>query len=370
MLRGCLRDSTLSPLISRSSYPTKPRLPIAYSIQVAVRGPAVGNIFILLVKPNVMNLSEFIIFLNSAFSAGSLLLSMELKGEILAIISALAWAGSASIYKKGLEGIDPWSGNLIRTGFASLGFFLILIIKGTLSESLLTITLSLLFWLIFSAFFAFFLGDLLFFTSLKEIGVSRTVPISSTYPLFVTAWAFIIYRKPVSIFVIVGTLFIVLAIKLISGEEKDKNSKDNAKKENNPHSKGILLALLAALCWSISITVLEHLVLYLPSEAVAGFRFLITFSLMAAVGSQRKFTITRRSVIWIGIFGMAVLVIGNYTFLEGIRLIGSAKVAPISSVYPVISVLFATIFLRETLTPKIIGGTIMSFLGVLLIVLG
>ena len=337
--------------------------------------PCVGNIFILLVKPNVMNLSEFIIFLNSAYSTGSLPISMELKGEILAVISALAWAGSASIYKKGLEGIDPWSGNLIRTGFASLGFFLILIIKGTLSESLFTITLSLLFWLIFSAFFAFFLGDLLFFISLKEIGVSRTVPISSTYPLFVTAWAFIIYRKPVSIFVIVGTLFIVLAIKLISEEkkekeEKDKNSKDNTEKENNIHSKGILLALLAALCWSVSIAVLEHLVLYLPSEAVAGFRFLITFSLVAAVGSQRKFTITRRSVVWIGIFGVAVLVLGNYTFLEGVRLIGSAKVAPISSVYPVISVLFATVFLRETLTPKIIGGTIMSFLGVFMVVLG
>lgn len=333
------------------------------------RIPAVSKAFISFSEPSIMNLLD-VMFLN-VDSLNSLHVSVELKGELLAIVSAFAWAGSASIYKKGLQGIDPWSGNLIRTAFASIGFFLILIVRGTLLESLSTVTVSLLFWLIFSAFFAFFLGDLLFFTSLKEIGVSRTVPISSTYPLFAPLWAFIVYRTPVSILIIVGTLFIVLAIKLISEENKnEKEHKNEDTEEIKKPTKGIFFALLAAVCWSVSITVLEHLVHLLPSEAVAGFRFLITFLLITAVISRKKFTITTRSVAWIGIGGVAVLVVGNYTFLEGVRLVGSAKVAPISSVYPVISVFFAAVLLREKLTPKIIGGTLMSFLGVLMIVLG
>ena len=197
-------------------------------------------------------------------------LSAESTGVVLALMSAVCWAVGSSVYMKVLEGTDPWSGNLVRTGCAALGFLFIVVVKGTVS-TLSSITLHLLWWLIFSAFFAFFLGDLLFLTSLKRIGVSRTVPVSSTYPLFVTVWAFIVYKRPVSLFIVVGTLFIVVAIKLISGQGnknpnagtvkgkvEDRNKQDEREDtQNTDHSKGILLALLAAVCWSISVIVLD-----------------------------------------------------------------------------------------------------------------
>ena len=310
-------------------------------------------------------------------------LSAESTGVVLALMSAVCWAVGSSVYKKGLEGIDPWSGNLVRTGCAALGFLFIVVVKGTVSV-LPSITLHLLWWLIFSAFFAFFLGDLLFLTSLKRIGVSRTVPVSSTYPLFVTVWAFIVYKRPVSLFIVVGTLFIVVAIKLISGEgDKNTNtgtvkSKDEDKSklderedtQNTNHSKGVLLALLAAVCWSISVIVLDYLLLFLPTEAVAVVRFFITFLLTAAVVSTQTFTFNKNALLWIGIGGTALLVISNYMFLEAIKLASSTKVAPISAVYPVISVFLAAIFLKEKLTRRVIGGTLMSFLGIFLVTLG
>ncbi len=287
--------------------------------------------------------------------------SLILKGELLAVISAFCWAASASVYKKGLEGIDAWSGNLVRTGCAAVGFLFLMIINNTLSQSLSDVNPSILFWLIFSAFFAFFLGDSLFFIALKDIGVSRTAPLSSTYPLFVVLWSVIIFKRPVSIYVVGGTFLIILAIKLISKEEGNTTARD-------PH-KGVVMAISAAVFWSVSIVILDHLVLFLPSEAVAGFRFVITFLLITALVSKRGFTFNRRSLVWIGVGGMVILVCGNYTFLEAIRLAGSANVAPISSMYPVISVFFAALFLREKLTLRIIGGTLFSFLGVMTIIL-
>lgn len=291
----------------------------------------------------------------------SVQVSAELKGELLAVLSAFCWAGSASVYRKGLQGIDAWSGNFIRTGLAAVGFFVIMAAKGSLSHTLFNIDSSILFWLIFSAFFAFFLGDSLFLFALKKIGVSKTVPLSSTFPLFVVVWSFVIFRKPVSIPVIAGTFLIIFAIKLISEEKKDISNTD---------SKGVLFALLAAVCWSVSILVLDHLVELLPSEAVAGFRFLITFVLVGALLSKSKFTYTKHAFLWIGVGGVAILILGNYTFLEAIRMAGSAAVAPISAIYPVISVLLAALFLREKLTRNIVGGTLFSFTGVLIIVLG
>ncbi|MBU7018429.1 MAG: DMT family transporter [Theionarchaea archaeon] len=290
--------------------------------------------------------------------------SAELKGVLFALVSAFCWAVGSSVYKKGLESTDPWSGNLIRTGCATGGFLVIMAIHNTLSQSL-NVTVSLLFWLIFSSFFAFFLGDLLFLVSLKRIGVSRTVPISSTYPLFVTVWAFLVYRRPVSIFIVLGTLLIVVAIKLISEEKRSEN--DNG---NHIRSKGIFFALLAAVCWSISLAVLDHLLLYLDTEVVAGIRFLITFLLTAAVVSTRGFTYNRNALIWIGISGTTLLVFSNYIFLEAIKITSSSRAAPVSAVYPVISVFLAAIFLKEKLTLRIIAGTLLSFLGVFFVVIG
>lgn len=303
-----------------------------------------------------------VVTLNSLINFSQL--SPEFKGSLLALISAFCWAAGASVYKKALESTDPWSGNLMRTGFATIGFFLVMVVKGTLSHALTSLTVSLFFWIIFSSFFAFFLGDLLFLTAIKRVGVSRTVPVSSTYPLFVTVWAFIVYGRSVSIFVVLGTLLIVVAIKFISEEkgEREKNS--------NTLSRGVLLAISAAVCWSISVVVLDYLVLVLPTEAVAGFRFFITFLLTAAVVSTKQFNYDNNSLFWIGIGGLGILVFSNYIFLEAIRMAGSIKAAPISAVYPVISVVLAALFLKEKITVKIVGGTVLSFLGVLLVMVG
>lgn len=291
-------------------------------------------------------------------------LSPVMKGELLAVISAFCWAGSASVYKKGLEGIDAWSGNLIRTGFAFLGFFFLMIANDTLFQSIADMSLQLLFWLIFSAFFAFFLGDSLFFMALKGIGVSRTVPLSSTYPLFVVVWSFVIFKRPVSMLVVAGISLIIVAIRLISEEKEGVTVKGTG------YQKGMVLAVLAAVLWSVSIVILDHLVLFLPTEAIAGFRFLITFLLISAVVSKTKFQYNKRSLLWIGAGGVAILVLGNYSFLEGIRLAGSANVAAISSVYPVISVFLAALFLKEKLTLRIMGGALFTFLGIMIIILG
>lgn len=292
-------------------------------------------------------------------------LSLNHEGELLAVISAFCLAAAASFYKKGLEETDAMTGNLIRTGFTSLGFFLIMVLKGTLCSSLHNLAPSILFWLILSAFFGFFLGDFLFLNALKSSGVSRTVPISSTYPLFVAVWASFIYRTPLTLFLLLGVVLIILAINLIS-EEQETSQRNAFSRSRTP--RGIGLALLTALCWSVSITILDHLLVSLPPEAVAGFRFFAAFLLSIAAGSTRKSTLNKNAVLWIGLGGMVVLVLSNYLFLEAISIIGSAKVAPISSTYPVVSIFFAASFLKEKVTRRILGGVILSFLGVLFII--
>ena len=199
--------------------------------------------------------------------------------------------------------------------------------------------------------------------ALKNIGVSRTVPVTSTYPLFIAVWSVIIYDITIHALLIVGIILIITAITLITGEEHTPDSSTS-----HPY-RGIGTALLAALCWSISITILDYLLLSLPSEAVAGFRFLIAFVFCLVVSTGTPVTINKNAVLWIGMGGIIVVVLGNYLFLEAIDKIGSVKVAPISSLYPIISILFALVLIKERVTVRIIVGTVLSFVGVLCVIL-
>lgn len=274
-------------------------------------------------------------------------------GELLAVLSALCWAASGAVYKKGLEYTDAWMGNFMRTSATALGFLIFMAVKGV---SVSSVTPELLFWLIFSAVFAFFIGDLFYMLALERSGVARAVPISSTYPLFVALWATIVYDTLPSPSIIVGSLLIVLAIYLISRQQDGKGRKS-----------GILFAVFAAISWSASISVLDYLTAHLPAEAVAGFRFIIVSVLLSPV-VFRGTKFSWKAFKWLGIGGMTIFALGNYTFVEAIRLAGSAKIAPISAIYPIIAAIFARMFLKEKLTVEIVAGTILSLIGVLLVI--
>lgn len=164
------------------------------------------------------------------------------------------------------------------------------------------------------------------------------------------------YGEGISLGIITGSVLIVIAIYLISKGEAKQNG------------YGIVFAILAAISWSISVFLLDYLTLYLPSEAIAGFRFLIVALIMFVLVMPNKINVNSNAIKWLGFWSMVVLIVGNYSFVEAIRLIGSAKVAPISAVYPIISTVFARI-MKEKLTLEIVVGTLASFIGVLLVVL-
>ena len=283
-------------------------------------------------------------------------------GESLALLSAFCWAAGGILYRRGLEDTNIWTGNLIRTSVATIGFIAIMAYIGILMEVFDTIlrTPELLFWLFFSAFFAFFIGDILYLEALKRSGVSRALPVSSTYPLFVVFLGMVIYGRIISIQVFLGSVLVVLAIYLIS--ERNSTSKELS-------NIGILFALLSAISWSISITTIDYLVEHLPVEAVAGFRFLIAAFITSALISVKGLRMNYSAVKWLGLGGVVALIIGNYAFVEAIRVAGSSKVTPISAVYPVIAAVFAKFSLNEIFSVRIVLGIILSFVGVLLVLL-
>lgn len=63
------------------------------------------------------------------------------------------------------------------------------------------------------------------------------------------------------------------------------------------------------------------------------------------------------------------LVIPQYTFLKGITMASSIEASIISALGPVFTMIFAAIFLREPITGRKLGGIVLSFAGILLLIL-
>ncbi len=274
-------------------------------------------------------------------------------GEVLALFSAFCWAANGAIYKVGLKHGNVLSANFVRVLLTAFGFVLIMLIKGELAEIVERADLRVWILIVASAIFAFFVGDILYMNAIRRCGIARAVPISLTYPLFVALWTAILYRK-IEPNVVFGAMLIVLAIYLIV---EDRNV--------NPSSSGFLFAILAAIFWSFSIMIVKRLTMYLPAEAIAGFRFLVVSAISVPILARRGFYLNFECFKWMSASSV-VLIAGNYAFVLALSLSSATKVSTLSSVYPIIAQMLA-LKLREVITRRTATGTLLAFVGVALV---
>lgn len=71
-------------------------------------------------------------------------------------------------------------------------------------------------------------------------------------------------------------------------------------------------------------------------------------------------------VLIAGFFGMTI---GALLYVIAIKTSGASTTAAITATAPVITVPLSALFLKEKITPMIVGGTALTVLGVLLLVL-
>ena len=269
-----------------------------------------------------------------------------MMGEALALFSAFCWALNGTIYKIGLRYGDIVSANFVRVTLTALGFFSIILVEGDLPKILSTPKWI---WLLLfvSAIFAFFIGDMLYMESIMRCGISRAVPLSSTYPLFVSLWSAILFER-VQPNVVIGAILIILAIWLIVGEDGKYDL------------LGYSMALGGAIFWSFSIMIVKILTFYLPPEAIAGFRFAVVSVVLLPIALGRDFNL--KCVKWMSLSSL-IMVLGNYAFVMALSLASATIVSTLSALYPIIAQ-FLALGVRERITLRVLIGTLIAFLGV------
>ena len=291
-------------------------------------------------------------------------------GELAALGAALSWTVSALLYGKVLQRERPISANIVRLSCTS-PFLLILLglvawyggLGGLRSDVVVLAAVS--------GIIGLGLGDTLYMVSLKLIGVSRSVPITCTYPLFSILWA-ILGGGQFTLFWVLGAFVISLGIWLLSYGKGDIGGQG----QGRFNLRGLLAAVATAILWSISIALMGIAVTQTPSlnEALAinTVRTVTIGALMLGlspvIDRQHGFLkMKKKTVATLTVGGLVALGLGWFFLAYSFIGIPEAQAIPISSTTPLFSTLAAVVLLHEKVTARNVLGAIMVVAGIFMI---
>ncbi len=296
-------------------------------------------------------------------------------GEFAALGAAFCWAVAPLLYRQALFKTHPVSANIVRcaSNAAVMGLVLLALGKwGTLTSLPWTVAAL----VVTSGVIGLGVGDTFYMLSLKSVGVSRAVPLASSYPLFSLIWATFLLGQPLTAAAVGGALLILAGIWLLSREKTNPTNPKTGKWVLG----GVAAALATAVFWSISISLMDaaltapaassfdanYAIVTLRTASLAMFLLLLS----PILDKERGFLkVNRRTALELCIGGLVANAVGwflmNYSFLN----IVEAQAVPISSTTPLFSALAGFLLFREKATWNRVLGAVVVVAGVILIFL-
>jgi len=289
-----------------------------------------------------------------------------MEGELLLLSAAFCWALGASIYKRSLSNVSPLTLNLFRSSSAAMFIFLMLLLSQSLNH-MSELSLSLAGLVCFTSLVTWGLGDTLYFLGLKLIGVGRTVPMTYSYPLFVLPISILLLGEPLTIQIVIGTIYVVIGVWVMTGEAREeiRSLRDS--------KLGVMASLGAAACWAFGITCFKMVLAYLDPIFLSFLRliFLIPFlGILSLMSSRNRLCIKQLSKLDIGLMalgGVIAIGIGDTIYLVGLDMTQANIAAPLGSTTPLFSTALALILLKERLSSKTVAAALIITLGVILL---
>jgi DME family drug/metabolite transporter len=134
-----------------------------------------------------------------------------MSGELAALGAAISWAIAPILYRKALSNTKPISANIVRCAANAVVLLAVLAAFG-LVDVLAGLPLWVLAAVVISGILGLGIGDTLYMFGLKSIGVSRAVPLASSYPLFSLLWSVFLLGQPLLLTALAGAVVILVGI--------------------------------------------------------------------------------------------------------------------------------------------------------------
>jgi DME family drug/metabolite transporter len=283
-----------------------------------------------------------------------------MRPEIVAIFSAMGWAGDSVLVRLGLRQSNIFAAMLVSYAVCVTCIWTYILMTTPLDF----LRSPAMIYLLVSGCLQPLFARALYYEALIRLGVSRAGPLRGAEPLFATAIAVAVLHEQPTMPVYVGTLLIVGSIWAISSRQSG---------ESNWRLLDIFLPLGAALVSAISQSLRKQGLNILPDPFVAAATVTsvtLTLFMIFLFATKRtgQLRMGRESFLFFLIAALVALMaqISNFIALSRADV---SVIIPLLNTTPLFTVLFSSLFLRgmETITPRIILGAALMVAGVITI---
>ena len=284
--------------------------------------------------------------------------------EFCALGCALIWAINALLLRTLAQQIAATTINAVRCGAAGLAFLLVMPFAAPLS-SLAAVPWTEWGLLLVSLTAGLVIGDTLYLVALREIGVSRAMPLSGTFPLSTLFFERLLLGTPLRPSLLAGCLLVGVGVVLLAwGRAPTPTGSAPARL-----LRGSLCALTAALLWGLAVTLLKPALVHLTMVQANAARMpvvalLLYVFVLRPSGRQPLKSLTRANWLLLVGSGLSGMGLGAYLFLTALSQIGPAKAVTLTSASPVFGVALAVLFLQEKVNTRALAGAACCLAGV------
>jgi len=290
-------------------------------------------------------------------------------GVIIALVTALSWAGSSTLLKYLSAKVDTISLNTTRLWVGCVILLSFVFFSGRGIQLVQSDAIPVLMVAV-SGIVAITAGDTIYIKSLSFMDVSRAFPIAQcTFPMLALLTAIFFLEESFTWFNILGATLVVLSVYLLTRRDRKVTAGRNIK-------TGTALALLAALLWAGGAVALKLGVTNMDNFVAAAIRISVATSALTVVAISQR---SRGSLQFIrygarntglavgaGILTYGVAAAGYVTAMQ---LIGVGKTVLLTASAPLFLLPFSVFILKERPSRQALAGVFVSVAGMCLVAL-
>lgn len=289
---------------------------------------------------------------------------MPSTAELLALGCALLWAVNALMLKTLSAEVSPAAMNAARCGVAGAAFLVWLPFDAPL-VTLAAVPLADWGLLLASLVIGIVVGDTLYLIALRDIGVSRSMPLSGTFPLSTLLCEHLLLRTPLRPTLLAGAVLVCAGIVLLS---RGRTPGPQSSAAPARLRRGVVLSVSASMLWGLAVTLLKPALAHLTIVQANALRMpvvaLLLYLALVRPSGERLRSLSQRA--WIVLVGSGLLGmgLGAYMFLTALSRLGPAKAVTLTSASPVFGLALAVLFLKERVDARVLAGVACCLAGV------
>ncbi len=215
------------------------------------------------------------------------------------------------------------------------------------------------------------IGDTMYFFSQERIGVGRAFPIVMSYPLVVYLLAAMFLEEPVILQRVIGAIIVVIGVVMVAKAEYSEEEYPRWKPRDR--NIGVFLAFVTIVVWSVSDVTFQYGLIGVGAAEANFYRMFIASVIyipifLLSLRGGRSLPTRRISAIAL-VTGMFSIGISLIVYSYAIKYIGATITAVLISSAPVITAPLSALYLQEDVNRNVGIGTILTIIGIILVVL-